>query len=42
MEDEGFVPAGLDMGDAVGEFEQEKDSKRLFLFLFNLVQTMGI
>ena len=27
MEDEGFVPIGLDMGENVGEFDQEKDSK---------------
>ena len=33
MEDEGFVPVGLDMGETIGDFEQEKDSKISFSFL---------
>ena len=27
MEEEGFVPVGLDMGEAVGAYDDDKDSK---------------
>ena len=41
MEDEGFVPIGLDMGENVGEFDQEKDSKfalKKYLTIFIILQ----
>ena len=39
MEDEGFTPVGLDMGENVGEFDQEKDSKFIIRTLeFNKVK----